>query len=441
MDPHLGLAMLIGIWVGGVSGAMVGSILLGIPGSPSAIATCFDGYPMTKNGQAVKALGAAITASFMGTFFSIIIATFLSPIIADLALKLGPWEYFSLGFCAITLVAALSRENIFKGLASAAIGLLLCSVGFAPIDGYPRFAFGNLYLNGGFDLISLMLGLFAIKQIVTDYARGQQELPPIDMKNITGFGVSLREYIDNIWNLIRSFFIGLWIGFLPGMGAALSNMVAYAQAKSSSKHPEKFGKGCVDGVFASEISNNASVGGSLIPMVALGIPGDGTTAILLGGLMIHGIQPGPLLFTNNPEIVFTLFCTAMFAAVLVLFQQFFGMRLFPLILKIPYHYLYPAIIVLGFVGSICQLQYLFQLCTSSGIRRSGLPVRYSEDSHQPLHPQLYPGSHAGVEPEKGIYLYRPGDHALFHPSHIRFSAGGGRFQRRMALYQGCHAEP
>ncbi len=350
MDPHLGLAMLIGIWVGGVSGAMVGSILLGIPGSPSAIATCFDGYPMTKNGQAVKALGAAITASFLGTFFSIIIATFLSPMIADLALKLGPWEYFSLGFCAITLVAALSRENIFKGLASAAIGLLLSSVGFAPIDGYPRFAFGNMYLNGGFDLISLMLGLFAIKQIVTDYARGQQELPPVDMKNISGFGVTLKEYIDNTWNLIRSFFIGLWIGFLPGMGAALSNMVAYAQAKSSSKHPEKFGTGCVDGVFASEISNNASVGGSLIPMVALGIPGDGTTAILLGGLMIHGIQPGPLLFTNNPAIVYTLFCTALFAAVLVLLQQFFGMRLFPLILKIPYHYLYPAIIVLGFVG-------------------------------------------------------------------------------------------
>ncbi len=170
------------------------------------------------------------------------------------------------------------------------------------------------------------------------------------MKNITGFGVSLREYLDNAVNLVRSFFIGLWIGFLPGMGAALSNMVAYAQAKSSSKHPEKFGKGCVDGVFASEISNNASVGGALIPMVALGIPGDGTTAILLGGLMIHGVQPGPLLFTNNPDIVFTLFATALFAAILVLLQQYFGMRLFPMILKIPYHYLYPVIIVLGFVG-------------------------------------------------------------------------------------------
>ena len=229
---------------------------------------------------------------------------------------MGPWEYFSLGFCAISLVAALSRGSVFHGLAAAALGLVLASVGFAPIDGYPRFTFGNIYLNGGFDLIPLMLGFFALKQIVQDYAQGQQQVPQVDASDIKGFGVSLKEYRDNAWNMIRSFFIGLWIGFLPGMGAALSNMVAYAQAKSASKHPEKFGKGCVDGVFASETSNNASVGGSLIPMVALGIPGDGVTAILLGGLMIHGVQAGPLLFNNNPEIVYALFLTALIAATL-----------------------------------------------------------------------------------------------------------------------------
>lgn len=350
MPSEVGLAMLVSIWVGGVSGGLIGSILLGIPGSPSSIATTFDGYPMTCNGQAVKALGAGITASFVGTVLSILIAMFLSPILARLALKLGPWEYFSLGFCAISLVAALSRGSIFLGMASAGLGLLLSTIGFAPIDGYPRFTFGSIYLGGGLDLIALMLGLFALKQVVADYARGQQQVPEIDMKDIRGFGVSLREYRDNAWNIIRSFFIGLWIGFLPGMGAGLSNMVAYAQAKSASRHPEQFGKGCIDGVFASETSNNASVGGSLIPMVALGIPGDGTTAILLGGLMIHGIQAGPLLFTNNPGVVYALFLTAMISAVLVLLLQYFGMRLFPAILKIPYHYLYPAVVVLGFVG-------------------------------------------------------------------------------------------
>ncbi|MBT9386259.1 tripartite tricarboxylate transporter permease [Pseudooceanicola sp. CBS1P-1] len=350
MEAATGLAMLVAIWVGGVSGAMVGSILLGIPGSPSAIATCFDGYPMTRKGQAVKALGAAITASFLGTFFSILIAAWLSPIIADLALKLGPWEYFSLGFCAIALVASLSRDNVGKGMAAAALGLLAACVGFAPIDGTARFSFGNMYLSSGFDLIAMMLGLFALKQIVMDFARGTRAVQKVEARNISGFGVTLQEFRDNAWNLVRSFGIGIWIGFLPGMGAALSNMVAYAQAKSASKHPEKFGKGCIDGVFASEVSNNASVGGSVIPMIALGIPGDGTTAILLGGLMIHGIQPGPLLFTNNPEIVYTVFATALLSAVMVLVVQFFGMRLFPAILKVPYHYLYPPIVVLSFVG-------------------------------------------------------------------------------------------
>ncbi|MCT4370477.1 tripartite tricarboxylate transporter permease [Yangia mangrovi] len=361
MDPGTGLAMLVSIWIGGVSGAMIGSILLGIPGSPSAIATCFDGYPMTRNGEAVKALGAAITASFIGTFFSILIAAVASPVLADLALKLGPWEYFSLGFCAIALVASLSRENVGKGMASAALGLLFACVGFAPIDGTARFAFGNMYLSSGFDLIAMMLGLFALKQIVMDFAKGTQDLPTVDAGRISGFGVSLREYRDNLWNIIRSFGIGIWIGFLPGMGAALSNMVAYAQAKSASKHPEKFGKGCIDGVFASETSNNASVGGSLIPMIALGIPGDGTTAILLGGLMIHGVQPGPLLFTNNPEIVYAVFGTALLSAVLVLLMQFFGMRLFPAILKVPYHYLYPPIVVLSFVGVFVNVggSYIF----------------------------------------------------------------------------------
>lgn len=374
MEPEVGLAMLVSIWVGGVSGAMIGSILLGIPGSPSAIATTFDGYPMTRNGQAVKALGAAITASFIATFLSVLIAMLLSPYMARLALKMGPWEYFSLGFCAISLVAALSRGSVFHGLAAAAIGLILSSVGFAPIDGYARFTFDSIYLMGGFDLIPLMLGLFALKQIISDFAGGEQQIPEIDASSIKGFGVTLKEYKDNTVNMIRSFFIGLWIGFLPGMGPALSNMVAYAQAKASSKHPEKFGKGCIDGVFASETSNNAAVGGALIPMVALGIPGDGVTAILLGGLMIHGVQAGPLLFANNPEIVYALFLTALISAFVVLILQFFGMRLFPAILKIPYHYLYPAIVVLGFVGVFVGSSTAFNYVLLLGFAGLGLAM-------------------------------------------------------------------
>lgn len=384
MEPTIGLAMLVGVWVGGVSGGCIGSILLGIPGSPSSIATCYDGYPMTQKGESVKALGAAIIASFLGTLLSILIAMALSPLIAELALKLGPWEYFSLCFAAITLVAALSKENIFKGLAAAGLGLLFSSVGFSPIDGYPRFSFGVNYIKGGLDLIAMMLGVFAVQQIVLDYGKDPEEPPNVDMGKITGFGVSIKEFIDNTGNLIRSFLIGLWIGFLPGMGSGLSNMVAYAQAKSSSKHPEKFGKGCVDGVFASEISNNAAVGGAVIPTVALGIPGDGVTAVLLGGLMIHGIQPGPLLYVNNPAIVYTLFGAIILAAVIVLFQQFFGMRLFPMILKIPYHFLYPALIVLCFVGAFASTNTTFNFIELLGFALLGILMDYAKMPNSPF---------------------------------------------------------
>lgn len=384
MNPTVGLAMLVGVWVGGVSGGCIGSILLGIPGSPSSIATCYDGYPMTQKGESVKALGAAIIASFLGTMLSIGIATFLSPIIAELALKLGPWEYFSLCFAAITLVAALSKENIFKGLAAAGLGFLLSSVGFSPIDGYPRFSFGVNYIKGGLDLIALMLGVFAMQQIILDYGKDSEELPKVDLGKVSGFGVSIKEFVDNGVNLIRSFLIGLWIGFLPGMGSALSNMVAYAQAKSSSKHPEKFGKGCIDGVFATEISNNAAVGGAVIPMVALGIPGDGVTAVLLGGLMVHGIQPGPLLYINNPEIVYTLFGAIMLAALIVLVQQFFGMRLFPKILKIPYHFLYPLLIVLCFVGAFASTNTTFNFILLLAFAALGIFMDYAKFPNSPF---------------------------------------------------------
>lgn len=384
MGTTVGLALLIGVWVGGISGGCIGSILLGIPGTPSSIATCYDGYPMTLKGESVRALGAAIIASFIGTTLSIVIASVASPLIAELAIKLGPWEYFSLCFCAITLVAALSRENIFKGMAAAGLGLVLSSVGFAPIDGFPRFSFGNNYIKGGLDLVAMVLGIFAIQQIVIDYGKEIRDLPKVDGSKITGFGVSIRDFIDNASNLIRSFLIGLWIGFLPGMGSGLSNMVAYAQAKNSSKHPEKFGTGAIDGVFASEISNNAAVGGAVIPMVALGIPGDGVTALLLGGLIVHGLQPGPLLYVNNPEVVHTIFAATLLSAILVLFIQFFGMRLFPLILKIPYHFLYPALIVFSFVGAFTSTNTAFNFIELLGFALLGMLMEYAKFPTSPF---------------------------------------------------------
>ncbi len=361
MDDALSFTMLIAVWVGGISGGFISATLIGIPGAPASIATCFDAYPLSQKGETVRALGIGILASFAGTFLSCLVATFLSPYIADFAMKLGPWEYFSLCFCAITLVASLSKGSIFKGMFAAFLGIFLCTIGVAPLDGAYRFTFGNIYLGGGLDMVALMLGIYAIKQVASDFAKGQQELPDVNTGKISGFGVKLSDIFDNIKIIVQSFLIGLWIGFLPGMGSGLSNMVAYAQAKSGSKHPETFGKGEPGGIWASETSNNASVGGALIPMIALGIPGDAVTALLLSGLMIHGLQPGPLLISSNPQLVYLIFAAVMVSAVFVVAEQFFGMRWFPLLLKAPYHYLYGVILVMCFIGAYTSTNTTFNI--------------------------------------------------------------------------------
>lgn len=361
LSSELGIALLISIWIGGVSGGFISATLLGIPGTASSIATCFDAYPLSRQGKARKALMTGIIASFIGTFFSCIIAMILCRYVARIAMMLGPWEYFSLCLCAIVLVVSLSKGNMFKGLAGAAIGLLLACVGAAPLDAVERFTFGNYNLYSGLDSTAIMLGVFAIYLVIVNYAKGDTKTAEQETGGTGGEGLTLKEIKDNIVNMIRSFMIGLWIGFLPGMGAGLSNMVAYGQARSASKTPEKFGQGIVDGVFATETSNNASVGGALIPMVSLGIPGDATTAVLLGALTIKGLEPGPLLFQNNPVYVYVLFGAAIISSIIVLIVQMGGIRLFPMILKIPYHYLYPAILVLCFVGSYGSSNTLFAL--------------------------------------------------------------------------------
>lgn len=412
MESHLAFAMLIAVWVGGISGGFISATLIGIPGAPASIATCFDAYPMSQKGETVRALGIGILASFTGTVASCIVAVFLSPYIADFAMKLGPWEYFSLCFCAITLVAALSKGSIFKGMFAAFLGIFLCGIGVAPIDGAYRYTFGNIYLGGGLDMVALMLGVYAIKQVACDYAKGQQELPDVNVGKISGFGVKASDFTQNLGTIIRSFLIGLWIGFLPGMGSGLSNMVAYAQAKATSKNPDEYGKGHPGGIWASETSNNASVGGALIPMIALGIPGDAVTAMLLSGLMIHGLQPGPLLITSSPELVYLIFAAVLISAVYVVIQQFFGMRWFPLMLKLPYHYLYGVILVMCFVGAYTSKNTTFNVLCVLGFAAIGVMLDYFKIPTSPLILAFILGPKLEEYFRKGV-SYARGDYSAF----------------------------
>ena len=359
MDSNVAIAMLISIWVGSCSGGFIGSILLGIPGTPSSLSTCYDGYAMTKKGEVTRALSAGTIANFLGTVPSILIAMIACPVISSVAVKMGPWEYFALGFMAITLVASMSKGRMLKGFIGAAIGLFITQIGYAPISSTPRFTFNSYYLAGGFNMICVLTGLFAGAMIMSDYAKGETGAAGTFKGSIGKFSLPITDLTSNIVNIIRSFLIGLGIGFLPGMGAALSNVVAYTMAKNSSKHGDEFGQGCVDGIIAPEVANNASVGGAIIPMVALGIPGDGTTALLLGGLTIHGIEAGPLMQRNYPIFVYMIFMAAVFAAVIALIVEIFGIKAFPLLLKAPYHYLYPAILVLAFTGVYTNANNIF----------------------------------------------------------------------------------
>lgn len=361
MEPEVGIILLVSIYVGGVSGGFISATLLGIPGTPASIATTLEAWPLTKKGEAVKALGIGTIATFIGTFFSCIIAMFLSPVIAKYAVMLGPWEFFGLCLTAITLVISLSKEDVLKGIVAACLGLIIGSFGFAPLDGTARFTFGIASLNAGFTMGATMVGFFVLSQVIRDYGSGNLTLPKVADSKISGFGITIKEFKDNILNIIRSFFIGLGIGFLPGMGSGISAFVAYAKTKDASKHPEEFGNGAIEGIFATETANNATIGGAVIPMIALGIPGDTTTAILIGALIIQGLEPGPLLMVNNPKFVYVLFGGMLFSAVFTFFIQFFGMRVFPKLLNIKFMYLFPIIMLLSFNGAYSEGNSMFNV--------------------------------------------------------------------------------
>ncbi len=366
MTPELGIAMLMGVYIGAISGGFISATLVGIPGTNASIATCYDAYPLSQKGETVRALGTGMIGSFLGTILSMIIAMFAVRYLSRIALYLGPWEYFSLCVSAVSLIIALSDDNLFKGLGGAFFGMLLGVVGVSPIDASYRFTFGITNLLSGFDLVGVMLGVFAVKLIGSNYARGLQKMPDMGSAKMHGLGVTWKDVVDNWFNILRSFFLGLWIGFLPGLGGNVSNLIAYGQAKKASKHPEKFGTGCVDGIWASEVSNNSTIGGALVPMLALGVPGDGLTALLMGGLMIHGIETGPLMIVNKPILVYTVFMAGIFAAVYTMFMQLFGMQIFPKILKAPYHFLYASIIFICLTGSFSSGYTLFNCGVTVG---------------------------------------------------------------------------
>lgn len=352
MSPVDGLSLLMGLYIGGTSGGLISAVLLKIPGTPSSIATTFDGHPMAARGEAGKALSVSILASFLGGTFSLLVLFFVAPRLAEVALQFGPYEYFAIALFSLTLVAGLSGGSLARGMGAAAIGLTIAFVGMAPITAFPRFTFDWAELDGGIALLPALIGLFAVAQVL----EAAEERKPEDSGKAVSFslrqmGFSLRAGLSHFGNWLRSSAIGTAIGILPGLGGAVCNILAYGAAKKYSKHPEKFGTGVTDGLVASESSNNASTGGALVPLMTLGIPGDNTSAILLAGFMIHGITPGPMLFETQGVLVYGIFTALVIANLVMLGGLFAFMRGFVRILSVPKHILLPVIMMLCVVGA------------------------------------------------------------------------------------------
>ncbi|MCF2558105.1 tripartite tricarboxylate transporter permease [Fournierella massiliensis] len=355
MTPLMGMTMLVPVYIGGVSGGLLSAILLKMPGTPSSVATCFDGYPLTQKGQGIKALGVGVFFSFLGTLFSIVALIAIAPNLATLALKFGDFEYFSIAVFSLTMIASLSSGSMVKGLLSGFLGVLLTTVGMAPIDAAARFTFGSTQMGAGLDILPVLIGMFALSEIMvtaeTSAKKDRTQIVQVSTRGVKGFGFSVAEGLGQWWNALRSALIGLAIGILPGLGGSTSNLIAYTVAKNQSSYPEKFGTGIIDGVVAAETANNASVGGAMIPLLTLGIPGDMATAMLLGGLMIHGLQPGPLLFQEQPVLMYGIFIAMLLSNLVMLIEKFFGLRIFVSLLKTSKYILLPIIFVLCIVGA------------------------------------------------------------------------------------------
>ncbi|MBD3894603.1 tripartite tricarboxylate transporter permease [Halomonas sp. ML-15] len=356
------IALMTAVLVGGYSGGIVSGIMLGIPGTPSSITTVYDGYPMAQKGEPGRALGIGMAASFFGAIIGCIILIIFGPFIAKYSMNFRPWEITGLILFALTLVAGLSSGQIVKGILAATIGIFITTIGYDR-NSNTRFDFGLSQLSSGFEMLPVMIGVFAFTQLMENIEQGNNKSKKKGNDVSVSFPMSLilKDMSLQKINVIRSSIIGSLIGALPGTGGTVANFISYDQAKKASKQPEKFGTGIADGIVASEASNSASPGGAFIPTLALGIPGDLTMAIMMGIFILHGIQPGPLMFEQNPILVGSIYATLIVAAFITLISQLFLCRWFTKISLVPQPILIPIVLVLCAIGAFALNNNLFDI--------------------------------------------------------------------------------
>jgi putative tricarboxylic transport membrane protein len=355
LDPLQGLAAMTGVYVGGSAGGLVTAILLGLPGTPSSIATTFDGHAMAKRGEPGRALWIGIWSSVCGGMLGGLFLIGATGPLASFALQFGPWEFFSLFVLALSMVAGLVEASLLKGLIAGALGLIVTVLGVDPVMGQERLMLGIAFLAGGIDFLPVLIGVFAFAQIMGEIEKRGMASVAQALDGSMSLAVSqakvIWEVLSRPFVLLWCSFIGVVIGVLPAIGGSAASMMAYDQAKKFSRRPEAFGKGTPEGIIASEASNNANVGGSLVTIMAFGIPGDAVTAVMLGALTIHGIQSGPLFISQNAGLAYGMFAAYLLAHPIMVLILAVGARWMLRVVTVPKAALFPVVLVLCVVGA------------------------------------------------------------------------------------------
>ena len=359
LEPGPALLLLSGIYCGGVYGGSIPAVLIGIPGTPASVPTALEGRALVAKGESGHALAIVTFASAFGGFMSSIALIFFAPLLAIIAMRVGPPEQMMIAIFGLTVVCMLSEGNMLKGLFVGVVSLLLATVGQDPVLGFPRFTFGNFMLSGGFETVSVLIGLFSLPEVFKMLA--EKEGDGQEISKVSKMTMSLRDFTGHIGNYIRSTIIGIIIGIIPAAGPDIASFLSYNEARKASKHKEEFGKGSVDGIIASEAANNGVTGGSLIPLLTLGIPGSAPAAIFLGAMIIHGLRPGPLLFTQNAGVIYTLLIGFAVINILLFFFGWLCCKFAGKILVIPKPILALLIVALSSVGAFSIQQNMMDV--------------------------------------------------------------------------------
>lgn len=347
-SPVTSIIMMAGIFYGAMYGGSTTSILVNIPGEAASVVTCIDGYQMALKGRAGPALGIAAIGSFIAGTIGVIGLTFVAPPLAEFAVRFGPPEYFALTILGLMLATLLSGRSILKGLIMVVLGLLLGAVGLDPISGEVRFTFGLLMLQEGIDFVTLAMGLFGIGEILFNLEK--QLTTEIVTRKISNLWPTIKDWAESKWAIIRGSLIGFFIGILPGGGAVISSLVSYGIEKKVSNHPEEFGKGAIQGVAGPESANNSAASASFIPLLTLGIPGNAAIAMIFAALLIQGVQPGPFLINEHPDVFWGVVASMYIGNTMLLILNLPLVGIWVQLLRIPYAILAPVVVLFCCIG-------------------------------------------------------------------------------------------